>query len=328
MQPLALTNITSPCKTVKTIFTERLAKWPFCTDNLERGIFRNRKLIAMERDFIQPNQQQVINWLIFDLDMDDAYFQAEKRSCPPPNFTAINRNNGHAHVGYLLEMPVTKFEKSHSDPMRFLEAVDFGLSRRLGADAGYSGLMCKNPLSDRWEVDWQAKAPYDLSRLNDWLDKSDKLKIPNFTTALGRNCTIFEGLRKLAYKQVLKFKKDGKSVEQFRAFLLGLALELNKEFSSPLFRQEVNCIAKSVANWVWERFSVAKFSTVQSGRGKKRWDGVTTNEATKPWESLGVSRAKWYADRKKHELSDMAKVQNQRDYILKLSCSSEIPAKS
>jgi len=317
MQQIVIPNTKAPHQTVKSIFTQRLSERPYCTNDFEHGIYQQCKQVAVERDFIQPNQRQAASWLIFDLDMDDAYFQAEKRSCPVPNFTAINRANGHAHIGYLLSSPVTMYEKSHSEPRRFLESVENGLCRRLGADAAYSGLMCKNPLSDRWEVDWQAKAPYELSRLNDWLDKSDKIKIPNFTTALGRNCTIFEGLRKLAYKQVLKFKKDGRSVEQFRIFLFGLALELNKEFSSPLFRQEVDGIAKSVAKWVWERFSVAKFSAVQAKRSAKRWEGVVSLEKSRPWEALGISRSTWQRRRKTDPNPDMGSSQKQRDYTLK-----------
>lgn len=317
MQRIAISNTTTPSKTVKSIFTERLSEYPFCTNNFERGIYRHRKQVAVERDFIQPNQRQVANWLIFDLDMDDAYFQAEKRSCPAPNFTAINRANGHAHIGYLLSSPVTMYEKSHSEPRRFLESVENGLCRRLGADFAYSGLMCKNPLSDRWEVDWQAKAPYELSRLNDWLDKSDKVKVPHLVTAFGRNCTLFEGLRKLAYQQVIKFKKDRRTEDHFRTYLFGIALEMNKEFPSPLFRQEVDGIAKSVCKWVWVRFSLGGFSAVQSARGAKRWEGVITNKLTEPWKALGVSRSKWYADRQNLNNPDMAKVQKQRDYILK-----------
>lgn len=317
MQQIVLPNTKAPCQTVKAIFTQRLAENPYCTNNFERGIYRQRKQVAVERDFIQPNQRQVANWLIFDLDMDDAYFQAEKRSCPAPNFTAINRANGHAHIGYLLSSPVTMYEKSHSEPRRFLESVENGLCRRLGADFAYSGLMCKNPLSDRWEVDWQAKAPYELSRLNDWLDKSDKVRIPHLVTAFGRNCTLFEGLRKLAYQQVLKFKKERRSEDQFRTYLFGLALEMNKEFPSPLFRQEVDGIAKSVSKWVWPRFSIGGFSAIQSARGKKRWDGVATHKLTEPWKALGISRSKWYADRTNLKNPDMAKVQKQRDYILK-----------
>jgi hypothetical protein len=81
-------------------------------------------------------------------------------------------------------------------------------------------------------------------------------------------------------------------------FLTGAATVINSQFRVPLNRLEVSSIAQSVARWVWQRFTVAKFSAIQSARVKKRWSKVETLESKKPWEQQGISRRTWFKRRK------------------------------
>src|SRR6185312_14312232 len=135
------------------------------------------------------------------------------------NFTAVNRSNGHAHVAYQLETPVSFYDSSHHGPIKFLDAVTRGMTKRLGADHGYRGFISKNPLSAQWETAWQSEMPYTLGRLNDYLDPSDKKWRQPEPSAIGRNVTVFDAIRKTAYQEVLNFKKRGESEERFGDFL-------------------------------------------------------------------------------------------------------------
>jgi len=237
--------------------------------------------------------------MVFDIDSEDAYDRAEERGCPPPTFIALNRENGHGHAGYLLESPVSAFVRSSRKAMCFYEDVERGLARKLGADPAYAGFLSKNPLSPRWETDWQARIPYRLDTLNDCLDKTDKRRIKRTAmSGIGRNVTVFDFIRANAYRQWLKYTKDGRSAEEFAAFLADEAHGINRTFRPPLHNAEINGIARSVAKWVLDKFSLKRFSDIQAERGRRSWSRTETRSAMKPWTLEGISRSTWYRRQK------------------------------
>ncbi|WP_443612377.1 primase C-terminal domain-containing protein, partial [Acinetobacter pseudolwoffii] len=79
---------------------------------------------------------------------------------------------------------------------------------------------------------------------------------------------------------------------------------INNGFEEPLPLSEVKATAKSIAKWVWQRFSYGDFSEIQSKRGakggakSKRSAKANSARSTKPWEALGVSRATYYRHKK------------------------------
>lgn len=276
-------------------FIQSLASRTHCTNRLgDRLHMRDREDAAGGYAIIQPNSPLVWKWMLFDLDHDDSYSQIEERGVPAPTFIAVNRSNGHAHCGYRLAAPVTAFGKSSREAIRFFDDVERGICRKLGADRSYSGYLCKNPLSPRWETDWQAVAPYDLARLNDCLDKSDKLKTPKAEeSAIGRNVSLFDAVRKVAYGQCLAFKKAGRTFGAFGDMLRDVANVTNSGFHSRLSTAEVAGIARSVAKWTWDRFTLEKFSRIQRAKGRKRWARTMTLTQIEPWKASGVSRRTW-----------------------------------
>lgn len=278
----------------QTDFLSLLPENPYCVDVIGQRLLIRPRIQAVEHLLIQPNAPMQRQWLVFDLDHDDSYFIPDERGCPDPHFISVNRLNGHAHVGYLLDQAVTKHEKSRRAPIELYEDVERGLSRRMGADPAYKGLLCKNPTHPHWETHWQAQRAYDLVRLADCLDKKDKKKSPGVVIGFGRNCSIFDRLRKIAYSEVLAFKKEGRSEESFRQVMEGDALRINGRFAMPLMNAEARGIARSVSKWVWQRFSLKKFSEIQSKRVSKRWEGKETLVKTMPWEAEGISRRTWY----------------------------------
>jgi hypothetical protein len=278
-------------------FLLKIPEKPYCAVDPRKRLFIRPREKAIALPHIQPNHRFSRNWLTFDIDEDFAYFAPEDRNCPEPHFIAINAENGHAHIGYLLDTAVALHDKSRREPIMLYRDVERGLGRRLGADPSYHGATCKNPFSDRWKTSWHAVRPYDLAKLVDCLDRSDK-KRSRMVLGVGRNCSLFDSLRIDAYREVLPFKKENRSEAEFRAVMESDALRYNARFASPLLHTEVRGIAKSISKWVWERFSTEKFSERQSARVKRRWAKVQTLAEMKPWEKDGVSRRTWERRRK------------------------------
>ncbi len=254
---------------------------------------------ALDCVFLQPNTPTVRQWLTFDVDDRHAWYLPEERGLPTPTYIAINRANGHAHVAYLLAAPISLTESSRQKPIRFLCDIERAFTRRLGADAGYSGHTTRNPLHPRHLTDWQSGIPWRLDELNDALDRSDKvfLKSDTMTTGTGRNVVIFDLVRNHAYKQVLKFKKAGKSEQEFRDYLMTVCHEVNRvNFpANGLWIAELYGIARSVARWTWRQFTLEKFSALKSVCGRRAWSkkhGTITS--LEPWTAQGVSRATYY----------------------------------
>lgn len=301
--------------TAAEIFLETLPDRPRCSDDLRYGLVVRGKQQAASMKLIQPNTPMVKRWLTFDIDRSDAYFAFEERSVPIPNFIAVNRENGHAHYGYLLRDPVLCFENASGKPVRYLQSLRDGLTRRLGADAGYTETLCKNPIHPRWETEWNIHRPYELSELFDCLDKSEqKPTAPAKVASMGRNCAIFESVRHIAYRNVTTFQQMPDGYDLFFDFIGSAAYQANAIFTERLPLQEVHNIVKSICKWTWQRFS--KQAASEWGRRNviRRWaakkalipDKYVSLTETKPWETLGVSRATWYRRQKDAQFLDTA----------------------
>lgn len=281
----------------KETYIQLLPKRTHCTDNPKHGMVSKFREQAVEYSHIQANPETSRCWLLFDGDVPDAYFLPEERGLPTPTYIAVNPDNSRAHIGYQLESPVTFSGNAREGPMKFFLAVERGFTRRLGADMGYSHHLTKNPVHPRWIVDWQAKRPWRLDELNDCLEPHEKRWAPKLTEGVGRNCTMFEVLRKTAYCEVLKFKKDNGPYEKFRDFLKKCADDTNATFIVRLGECEVRGLVKSVANWAWRTFTFEKFSAIQACRVARRWHKDGSPPVGKPWLKEGISRATYYRRR-------------------------------
>ncbi len=81
-------------------------------------------------------------WLGFDVDRTGAAIDWSDRNAPAPTLTITNPENGHAHLLYALETPV-RTAPDGNEPLRYAAAVENALRKKLEADTGYSGLICK-----------------------------------------------------------------------------------------------------------------------------------------------------------------------------------------
>ena len=112
---------------------------------------------ALRRRYIRPNPPGLKVAIPFDLDHDDP-MRWEYANLPEPHATVMNHHNGHSHLIYLLEVPVRLHDCERTRPMRFLEAVEYCYTVRLGADPSYNGAFVKNPYSRAWRALWGGAA--------------------------------------------------------------------------------------------------------------------------------------------------------------------------
>jgi len=170
----------------------------------------------MQFEHIQHNDPLEFRWLFFDIDRKHAALSWEEAGLQAPNVIIENSDNGHAHLGYVLRSPVTALTCNGRDhPLDYYEAVERGFGRRLDADPAYSALIAKNPLHKKWRTSWPAGMPYNLGDLAKDLTRDD-MRRPRHTENLvgvGRNCTIFDELREIAYREVNGFKRERRSAE-------------------------------------------------------------------------------------------------------------------
>jgi len=255
------------------LFRERLPAKPYHTDDLGAGLkVRSAERAALAR-YIQPNGPTHRFWLVYDIDRPGAAIDWSDRGAPPPSITAKNPENGHAHLIYGLETSVRTAPDAKSAPLRYAAAVDCALQRVLGADLGYSGLICKNPLHPHWQVTTWEPRLYTLADLDSWLDlqpaQDRRKRLPDY--GLGRNCNLFEQLRLWAYRAIRQGWPD---FEQWQAACLDRALMYNAGFTASLDHQEVRHVARSVAKWTHQHLDAASFSEWQARQGQKKGSQV------------------------------------------------------
>lgn len=152
---------------------------------------------------------------------------------------------------------------------------------------------------------WQPEL-YTLDWLADFLDLSaanDKEIVADY--GLGRNCTLFDKTRKWAYRAI---RQGWPEYDQWLLACYERASAYNLQFASPLDEKEVNGIAKSIAKWTHHQLSPEGFAeyvarthapSIQAVRGRKSRGGGRPKDSsalvnTKPWLSLGISRATFY----------------------------------
>ncbi|EJC0271710.1 replication initiation protein, partial [Salmonella enterica] len=241
------------------LFNDRLPHKPYFTDELQCGLRIAGKERAILAKYIQFNQPHAQYWLCFDVDRPGAAIDWSDRNAPAPTLTIMNKANGHAHLLYALKTAVRTAPDGKIKPLKYAAAVESTLREKLDADVGYSGLICKNPNHENWQIAvWQPEL-YTLDWLADSLDLksvNDNTIVPDY--GLGRNCTLFDKTRKWAYRAI---RQGWPEYEQWLQSCYERASAYNLQFISPLEEKEVYGIAKSIAKWTMSNFSAASFSS-------------------------------------------------------------------
>ena len=249
------------------LFKDRLPVSPYHTNDFQRGLKIAGVEHAIKCKYIQPNGPTHKYWFVFDIDSPDALYGWHDAGAPPPNMVVINPKNNRGHLIYGLKVPVRTASDGRLKPLRYAAAIEAALVNTLKADPSYVGLVCKNPLSEDWIIHVWEEQLYDLDGLASWLDlteHNDRRKNQS-DYGLGRNCTLFDELRTWAYKAI---RQGWPTYERWLMAVKERAHAYNK-FTTPLSVNEVEHIAKSVAQYTHKNFSKAKFSAWQSIQGAK-----------------------------------------------------------
>ena len=283
----------------KEEFEESLPRKPYCTDDLG-VVFIRPKQTASKKRYIQVNQPQKAQYLVFDIDREGGVLAWYDNDLPAPYWTAKNTENAHAHIAYRLRVPVCTSDIGSLKAIKYLAAIESAIVEKLQADKGFVGLITKNPLHPHWQATVWTEYTYELDELADYLDlKGHPKKRGVESVGLGRNCELFEDARKWAYKAIRDYWSPDYQGEWFKAVYERVE-GLNWQFSEPLPYSEVRSIAKSIAKWTYKHFTPQSLSEWHAKKGSaggkvsKRGVDKQSTAQKKPWLDLGISRATYY----------------------------------
>ena len=285
-------------------FFTNLAHKPYCADDLLYGLKIRPKKTAINMQYIQGNQPCMFHYFFFDIDRSDAVMAWHEENLPMPYWTAQTQKNGHAHLCYKLEIPLCTSEFGSQKAIAYASKVQAGLANKLGADVGYSHLITKNPFHKDWRVTFWTEQAYTLDYLADFVELPKKLNKNQEVLGLGRNCIMFDTVRKWAYKAIRAHR--GSTFDVWLGEVLKQCKNVNNAFLEPLLYSEVKATAKSIARYCWKKdgYHYQEFIDRQSKKGaiggkiSKRKPVPTSEATTKPWLALGISQSTYYRRKK------------------------------
>ena len=275
-------------------FYQKLPHKPYCSDDLGHGVIIRPKSTAIQKQYIQHTPPCLITSLVFDIDRSDAYFAWSDANLPTPTWIAKNRQNNHAHVGYMLATPVCTTHRARQNVIEYLAKIEQAYSLALGADRGYTGLITKNPCHGAWENHIFGVEPYELNYLADFVELQELKTDLKEVSGLGRNCMMFDTVRKWAYKAIREHR--GSTFDLWLGEVLKMAINANGAFIEPLPYSEVKATAKSIARYCWKKdgYHYQEFIDRQSRKGALGG----RPSLGEPWKELGISRATYFRRKK------------------------------
>lgn len=257
----------------KNAFTSSLSKSKklYCSNDLTFGLRLLPVEYALKHKYIQANHDRAIMFLVIDLDHNNP-LMFQDVGLPAPNFCVIDNNKSTSHYVYALSTPIPKnyADDRSNKALNLFAKIQQEYTRLLNGDPLYAGMIAKNPLNQHWKT-WNSNPyyAYDLYELAESIELPQRLT-KREAIGEGRNCWLFDVVRKFAYKEVLFYKVNGATEADFYNVILNRLEKSNVfERSLPLGFNELKNIAKSISKWVWANFSAEKFSAIQRTRGKR-----------------------------------------------------------
>lgn len=237
---------------------ERFPLRPYVTNNLELGVTVRPLAQAGAWSYVQYNSPVADHLMIVDYDapkgicINDAI-----QGLAVPAWISRTPGTRRGHIVWALATPVLTTSASKIKPLQYLARIEEGYRKQINGDRGFAGLLTKNPISDVWDVDWIESRPYTLDELASHVQieryTSKKKPIEIEPVGLGRKVLTFERARKWSYSAVSLYWATG--YEHWLEAVRSEIDAINRTFECPLPESHCKSIAKSIAKWVWARFT-------------------------------------------------------------------------
>ncbi|WIG19358.1 replication initiation protein [Kocuria rosea] len=238
--------------------------------------FPNRGRPAGEFAFLQLNPADWLNFLVVDVDDEDALLNLMHPAVPEPTWIIENPQSGHAQAGWAIE-PVYRGEGARLAPIRYAEAVQRALDRLVDGDPCFTRYLVRNPAAafPAGRVWWGRRtSPWSLgdlkAHMTEYIDPFHEEAIDGPATPawdpgtsllgqsgiprasvtdtapeVGRNTAIFRSTRRWLWDQ-----RQIRRQVPTEAASIAHARALNAQLPHPLSDGEVACLARSAVRQV------------------------------------------------------------------------------
>jgi len=228
------------------------------------------------------NNKRVINALCFDIDDAEDAFLWDELGLPQPSIQTFNKFDRKCHLVYLLESPV---DKEQYKPYAWAKSILMQMRSMLKGDVAYTNTFTKNFYNTTLFEPIIIDSSYTLADLQSYLPKINTPLKAELTDPIGsRHISLFESLRRPAYKMVNQVDEDG-----FLTWLRSEADAINESFDEPI---KTKHIVRSIYT-----FCIENRHNFGNNQGKNRGayakylkDGMTLPE--KQSKSAELSREK------------------------------------
>ena len=265
---------------------------PLCSNEKTGSYKRRARDKALDFAYIETNPLCIQSLIVADVD-DGDFWAYEKHDLPAPSWRTSTLFPDSYHAVWALRNPVVLTDAARRPPVNLLARVESGLRRALDADESYGGRITKNPVNRSHRTTWGINgetdrdhiAAYGLKELAAALDYAHLLpklweKRALQSSGVGRNVTLFDLTRNWGYRAVRRYWSD--SYEDWEEAVLAYATNKNlgviaSDWGTPLPTNEVRHLSRSIAKWIWRKFTPERFSAIQSHRAQQRW-GTKTDD--------------------------------------------------
>jgi hypothetical protein len=233
------------------------------------------ELKRKDHRYIQHNQPNSLSFMVFDIDTPRAILAHEKVDILAPSFYTVDKEKTTAHAVYMLDTPVHRNQHSKQSPQRLFATLESIYGVKLGADAGYSGLVMKTPWYSGHSVYMpdEVLSTVSLTEMADYVDfglynaelKASRGREKVITEAYSesRNVMVFDMARKKAYKDIREHW--GGRYEEWEGSVYKIVQDAWSKVSvinvkdAPYLISEMKATARSIAKWTWEKITQSSF---------------------------------------------------------------------
>ncbi len=243
-----------------TPIAERFPRRPYVSSDLTFSTVRPLDQAEAWR-YIQHNPPAHACLLVVDYDQDEGLPAVDVwrvAGLPKPAWVASTPGTNRGHLAWALASPVCTTSAAHLAPLRYLAAIEQAYKTAINGDQGYVGLLTKNPIYsglEPWNVAWMDPTPRSLAELAAAvsLPSLGKKVTPLKPVGFGRKVATFDTVRHWAYTAVSSYWLKGEAA--WHVAVRAQVDAMNATFTEALPESHCRSIAKSIAKWVWARFT-------------------------------------------------------------------------